>query len=55
MIKRLAFLITVASLITATTFAQRKPAPEKTLTKEEIADMKKEAGDLFKGKKDYIM
>ncbi|MEO8149795.1 MAG: hypothetical protein ABI723_19305 [Bacteroidia bacterium] len=51
MIKRLVFLITVASLLTATTFAQRKPAPEKTLTKEEIADMKKEAGDLFKGKR----
>lgn len=50
MIKRFAILITLIGITTAT-FAQKKPVPEKALTKDEIADMKKTAGDLFKDKK----
>ena len=51
MIKQFIFLLAAVSIFATTSFAQRKPAPEKTLTKDEIAEVKKQAGDFFKGKR----
>lgn len=50
MIKRFALFIALIGITTAS-FAQKKPAPEKPLTKEEISEMKKSAGDLYKDKR----